>query len=207
MKARGVALGVAWELRRHDRSRFVTFTNMPPDWQVRRQRMRDLARWARKEGYENEWAWTTEEGSKTGMVHVHACQWGDYIPQADLQDRTGAIVDIRVIKGDAAAVTAYTAKGAGAVTRYLTKSAQDDYGRWLDLNGGRPLHTSRGFFQGVGTRGAVAAAKAEARKGDPVQWVVASAVAADVYLQSEQVPQDARVGFLRDRLFLLQERP
>lgn len=124
--------------------RFITLTNAPEDWQTRRGQVRDLARRLRGAGYRTEWIWVTERGHKNGMVHVHAVQHGDYVPQTHLQDLWGGRrVDIR------SAVPAhgeYISKSAARVAGYIGKSAAGDLDQALDLNGGRLHHWSRQFF-------------------------------------------------------------
>lgn len=124
--------------------RFLTFTNAPADWQQRRGQVRDLARRLRADGYDTEWIWVTEAGKQTGMIHVHAVQLGDYIPQARLQELWGGRrVDIRSATprhGE------YISKSAARVSNYVAKSGSEDLDNALELNGGRLHHWSRHFF-------------------------------------------------------------
>lgn len=124
--------------------RFMTFTNAPADWQERRSQVRDLARRMRANGYRTEWIWVTERGKKTGMVHVHAVQVGDYVPQEELQDLWGGRrVDVRTAQprhGE------YISKSASKVASYVSKGGRDDLEAAYDLNGGRLHHWSRGFW-------------------------------------------------------------
>ena len=130
--------------RQVEHPRFLTLTNAPEDWQQRRGQVRDLARRLRARGYETQWIWVTERGHKSGMVHVHAVQHGDYVPQAQLQDLWGdRRVDIRAAQprhGE------YISKSAARVAGYIGKSGTEDLDAALDLNGGRLHHWSRGFF-------------------------------------------------------------
>jgi hypothetical protein len=112
--------------------------------------MRDLARSLRADGFANEWWWTTEVGKKTGMIHIHALQHGDYIPRLTIQKKWGSIVDIRTAQGTSLAVARYMAKDASGVAAYMAKHAQSGYAQWVELNGGRPFHQSRGFHLGLG---------------------------------------------------------
>lgn len=132
-----------------DHPRFITLTNAPADWQQRRGQVRDLARRLRANGLATEWIWTTEAGHKTGMIHCHLIQYGDYIPQADLQDLWGGRrVDIRAAQ---ARHGEYISKSASRVANYVGKGAESDLDEALTLNGGRLHHWSRGFF-GMGIR-------------------------------------------------------
>lgn len=105
----------------------------------------------RSEGYRCEWAWTVEHGSKTGMVHVHALQHGDYIPQRALQAMWGRRVDIRKVAGAQGAAN-YAMKEARRVAGYAMKGTHSDLLAHLDRNGGRGCHLSRGYLHGKRTR-------------------------------------------------------
>lgn len=131
--------------------RFVTLTQAPAEWQALRQRVRKLCLRARNDGYRVEWAWTVEKGSQTGMIHVHALQHGDYIPQRRLQDLWGRRVDIRAIK-TATGAALYSLKEAQRVAGYATKGARSNLVEHLALNGGRGYHISRGYLRGKSTR-------------------------------------------------------
>lgn len=143
-KAKEKAAIVAWAKP----ERFLTFTLAPKDWQVLRKKVRVLKATLRAAGYDCEWAWTVEEGKKTGMRHVHALQHGSFIPQAELQDRWGAIVDIRKINA-AAGAGKYALKEARRVAGYASKGAAAHLERHLALNGGRGIHISRGYLRGL----------------------------------------------------------
>lgn len=143
-RARVRARLITERCRQKERPRFITLTNAPEGWDKRRGQVRDLARRLRAAGFDTEWVWVTERGSKTGMVHVHAIQWGSYIPQAGLQDMWGGRrVDIRSAQprhGE------YISKSAARVSSYVGKGAEMDLEAALGLNGGRLHHWSRGFF-------------------------------------------------------------
>lgn len=131
--------------------RFATLTNAPADWQKLRQKVRKLCLRLRNDGYRVEWAWTVERGSKTGMRHIHALQHGDFIPQAELQERWGAIVHIERVRGTAGAAN-YAMKEASRVTHYAVKGTTSDLAAHLALNGGRGYHISRRYLRGQRTR-------------------------------------------------------
>ena len=124
--------------------RFITLTNAPEGWQQRRGQVRDLTRRIRSAGYECQWIWVTERGSKTGMVHIHAVQIGDYLPQAQLQSWWG---DRRVdVRSAQARHGEYISKSASRVASYVSKGGSEDLDAALSLNGGRLHHWSRGFW-------------------------------------------------------------
>ena len=162
-KAFRAAVIASWAIRESEpycdrrgrelRGRFLTLTNAPEDWQARRGQVRDLRRRLVSDGYRVEWAWTTEKGKRNGMVHVHLLQHGDFIPQGDLEAAWGGRrVDIRAIDGGN--VSSYVTKDALAVAGYVVKgrTAHFGMGPFLDLNGGRAMHWSRGFLHGLTKR-------------------------------------------------------
>lgn len=131
------------------RVRFVTLTLAPDDWQDLRRKMRDLAQYLRRRGIEVNWLWVVEEGSKTGMRHVHAVQWGDFIPWRDLLGWWGARVQIEA----SSAAVGYLGKN---IIRYLGKGLDGDreaIESHMNLNGGRAAHWTRGFFAGLSREG------------------------------------------------------
>lgn len=131
--------------------RFVTLSQAPLTWQPLRQKVRKLTMAVRAAGYRTEWAWTVERGSKTGMIHVHALQHGDYIPQKELQRLWGRIVHIKAIKG-AQGAAGYAMKEASRVAGYAMKGTHEALLGHLDLNGGRGCHMSRRYLRGERTR-------------------------------------------------------
>lgn len=196
-KAREAVSVMAWGAAQ-TRARFVTLTLAPENWQQRRQKVRDLRRLLRRRGFRWEFAWSTELGSETGMVHVHGLQHGDYVPQAVLQDVWGAIVDIRAVRTprgaagyalkEAARVAGYAMKGSRVDVRSVESTPpadladsggkEDPLRAHLDLNGGRAAHWSRGYLHGQDKRGALAAVRSSGREGltwrlEP-GWVVPS---------------------------------
>lgn len=160
-RARVRAGVITWQQRQHCRSRLITLTNCPEDWQKRRGQVRDLRRRIMAGGRQCEWIWTTERGSKSGMVHVHAIQHGDFIPQAELQSLWGdRIVDVRQVH-DAAK---YISKSAAKVAGYIGKEAGNGINGLsihLGNNGGRLHHWSRQFFGGLSIREATVASRGE----------------------------------------------
>jgi len=173
-KVRGVTLAVAWQQTRVPLTRLVTLTQAPEDWQKRRQRMRTMSLWVRNKGYSWNVAWTTEKGSETGMVHIHAIQYGSFVPQAELQDRWGSIVDIRAIKNSGQAAAGYLTKESRAAVNYVAKEGSKSYMQWAQLNGGRPMHFSRGYFGSYGIEEAKKQARAHYSRGEQHEWRVAT---------------------------------
>jgi hypothetical protein len=174
-KALQMAAIAAWAIRQADRGRFMTLTLAPDEWQVRRQKMRNFRRLLNARGIEWECAWATERGSKTGMTHVHALQHGDYVPGELLNEVWGARCNVKAIQTgagvaryvtkEALKVAGYTVKGSSAAT--MGEQAMHDF---LDLNGGRPMHWSKGFLHGLTKREALTSLKAELSDGEVRTW-------------------------------------
>jgi hypothetical protein len=75
---------------------------------------------------------------------------------------TGGVA--RYVTKEALRVAGYTVKGSTAST---TADAMNAY---LDLNGGRPLHWSRGYLHGLTKRQALNALRAELADGEVRTW-------------------------------------
>lgn len=127
------------------RVRFITLTQAPAGWQATREAMRTWLQNLRRDGYAMHVLWVVEEGSETGMKHVHVIQWGSYIPK----ERLSASWPYGSTQIEAArAASDYLAKG---VLRYVAKGLDGDreaIEEHMNLNGGRAAHWSREFFDG-----------------------------------------------------------
>lgn len=130
--------------------RFITLTQAPAEWHSLRAKVRKLSWRLRQDGYGVEWAWCVERGGNTGMIHVHALQHGNYIPQRILQDRWGSIVHVSAVRSGSAPAK-YALKGAAS--RYALKGASSagQLDEHLELNGGRGVHLSRRYLHGKTT--------------------------------------------------------
>lgn len=128
-----------------ERVRFITLTRAPEGWEATRQAVRTWLQHLRRKGYRMHVLWVVEEGSETGMKHVHAVQWGDFVPKAELSASWPH--GFTQIEG-ARAATNYLAKN---VVRYVAKGIDGeraDIEGHMNLNGGRAAHWSREFFAG-----------------------------------------------------------
>jgi ferredoxin len=173
-KATTAAAVMTWAMRQADRSRLVTLTLAPEDWQTRRQKARDFARSLRKQGYAWEWAWTTEKNPRGTGLHVHGIQHGARVPQPVLQDTWGAIVDVRAVRSqlqDRTGAAVYTVKESLRVAGYTVKGATGGgLAEHLDLNGGRAAHWSRGFLHGKTKREALTELRKDLADGESLTW-------------------------------------
>lgn len=133
-----------------DRARFITLTRAPEGWQETRAAMWRWLERLRRQGFTMHVLWVVEEGSDTGMKHVHVIQWGDFIPKALLSESWPyGSTQIEAAK----AATDYLAKG---VLRYVAKELDGDSSSiegHMNLNGGRAAHWSREFFAGESREG------------------------------------------------------
>jgi hypothetical protein len=130
-----------------DRVRFITLTRAPEGWEETRQAMKVWLLHLRRLGFDMRVMWVVEKGDDTGMKHVHAIQWGDYVPKETLSESWP--YGMTQIEG-ARAASNYLAKG---VVRYVAKNLDGDHQSiegHMNLNGGRAAHWSREFFAGQG---------------------------------------------------------
>lgn len=135
---------MAWGASQAERVRLVTLTLLPDEWQKARGQVRDLVRRLRKK-WSLEWAWAIEPNPAGTGHHAHAIQWGDYLPQDELQDMWGGrICHITAVRKSA---NGYIRKCA-MVAGYVTKDAEQH----LKANGGRPVHMTRGYLHGKTSR-------------------------------------------------------
>ena len=172
-KAMTAAACMTWAMRTADRSRLVTLTLAPEDWQARRKKARVFAAALRADGYRWEWSWTTERNPRGTGLHIHGVQHGDRVPQSRLQETWGAIVDVRAVgrKHLEAAASRYTVKEALRVAGYAVKGAGGGgLSEHLDLNGGRAAHWSRGFLHGKTKREALSEVRKELADGEALTW-------------------------------------
>lgn len=132
-----------------DRVRFITLTQAPEGWEPTRQAVRTWHQNLRRNGYEMNTLSVVERG-EGGMKHVHAVQWGDFIPKSVLDESWPyGFNEIEAAR----AATDYLAKG---VIRYVAKELDgdgDSIESHMNLNGGRAAHWSRGFFGGLSRDG------------------------------------------------------
>ena len=130
--------------------RFVRFSLAGDDWPTIRSRVFRVSYDVRAAGFSWNLAYAVERNPKGTGFLAHAYQWGDFVPQRRLQaicSRRGmGFPDIRSWKQLGAQGTAYAMKAA---TGYAMKGADraDGLREYLDLNGGRLIHASRGFWR------------------------------------------------------------
>lgn len=124
------------------------------DWQTVRRR---AMRFAYRVRQRRRWSWcyhVEPNPSADGEHHVHWVQWGDRVPVAELRSAAeregfGSWVGIHRIKA-AHAASFYGLKLAGEAYGLKLASEPESLTRYLDANGGRMVHASRGFWRDLG---------------------------------------------------------
>lgn len=114
----------------------ITLTAIPQDKIRAYLGFQHLVQEIRHEGMRFEYARFLEVGSKTGMLHFHIAQRGDFLPVRWLSSRAAA-------NGLGKIVHAEHCHGAGPafyLSKYITKDA-------VGLSGWRKVASSRGFFR------------------------------------------------------------
>jgi hypothetical protein len=130
-------------------TRAILLTQVGRDFPTIRLRVKKLTYRVRQDGFEMHWCWHVEPNpSGDGQHHVHGWQRGDFVPQARLSEIAasegmGSFVRISRIRQTAKAV------------KYGMKLTGIDYGmkhaeaaEYLEANGKRLVHSSRGFWIG-----------------------------------------------------------
>jgi len=151
----------------------MTLTKVGDDWQVIRGRMKRLQYDLVREIGVCDWVWSVEQNPKGTGHHVHAWQRGEFVPQARLSELAdyngmGFRVDIRRWYSEGKGAESYGLKGIGYG---LKGSAGEESARvYLEVNGARLTHQSRGFFEG-GVRAAEQRGVERARAaGEQQDW-------------------------------------
>ena len=130
--------------------RLITLTGVGYPWARAQRQMQSLRQRLRRRGLEVEWCWTVEANPRETGHHLHAAQHGSFIPQAMLSE-SAASVGMGEVAWIERARTGpqgahYGLKGA----LYPMKGASDPGAAlwsFLDVNGGRLHHHTRGFFR------------------------------------------------------------
>lgn len=130
--------------------RLVTLTGVGFPYSVVQRRMATLLQHMRRRGFTFNATWTVEANPRETGHHLHAAQWGSYVPQGFLSEAAksagmGEVTWIeRARTGPQGAH--YGLKGA----LYQVKGGQDpgeELLRFLEANGGRLVHSTRGFWR------------------------------------------------------------
>jgi hypothetical protein len=152
------------------------------------------------DGYDWEWSWSVERNPAGTGLHVHACQHGAHkVPQEALQERWGAIVDVRAVRNlrDRQGVATYTVKEALKVAGYTVKGATasaESLRDHLAVNGGRVAHWSRGFLHGETRRSALGRIREELAGEERLTWAVVPAGAPAPALALHQLHPSRRLA-------------
>jgi len=133
---------LAWPVR------MVRLSLVKPEWQHCRAQLRDWVRRVRK-AYQWEWAWSIEPNPKGTGFHLHALQWGEFVPKKRLEQLWGGrFINIKLVRKTGK--ENYITK-CYQIAKYSTKVNLEH----LELNGGRCVHMSRGYLHGMTSREAL----------------------------------------------------
>lgn len=131
--------------------RFILFTRIGSSWADAQWRIEEVVRDVRAAGYRFEYCLHIEPNPKGTGLHGHLYQWGDYVPQAFLQERCLAAgmgwPDIRAWRPRGGPKVSYGLKLAGIDYGLKLAKRAEALGLYLDANGGRLAHSSRSFFR------------------------------------------------------------
>jgi len=175
------ALAIAHAVADAGPERWVRYSLVGDDWQTVRNRFKQNTHRLRERGYAYEVAWYVHRNPEQTGFHVHAHEHGDYIPQHEMQEVAASVgwgfPDIRAWRTGTRGTTYGLAEMLG--TAYASREIRGEgMYRYLDWNGGRPVHTTRAFWRrtdGVSVSGLQSAVRAsyEARFGEQVgRWVL-----------------------------------
>jgi hypothetical protein len=132
----------------------VRFSLVGNDWPTTRNRIKQVSHLVRREGYEWHLAYHVEPNPRGTGRHAHGYQRGSFVPQALLQDvcRTAGMgfPDIRrwePPKQDPDKPVGYGLKLAGIDYGLKMADTEENLRTYLDCNGGRLVHTTRGYWR------------------------------------------------------------
>lgn len=153
----------------------IHLTLVGEKWQVRRNRMKRFRFALVREGYPFEWAWHVEPNPRNTGHHVHALFRGKYMNADHVRsiaagEGLGARVELDWLRDPARAAN-YNLKTIASTygVKMLDGEGQDVF---LDANGGRPVHNSRGWWPDRGLWASVKAAQVQVRgPPDPGPWI------------------------------------
>jgi len=147
-RARSYASAVAYV----DPGTFGRFSLMPETFEATRRQMYDLRRRI-KDRYEGgcEWAWVRHRNPRGTGFHVHFLARMGFVPQRGLQAMMGGRIPwlAKTRRPEAVSDYALGVRDRGGAAGYLVSKARPEFfAVHLELNNGRALHWSRGFFPG-----------------------------------------------------------
>lgn len=152
---------------------FGRLSLMPESWEETRSQVRDLRRRLSNRYGSVEWAWVRHRNPQLTGYHVHFVGRLPWIPQRELQGMTGGRIPwIQKAKQElgSADYLLGVRERHGASGYLLKRAARPEF--WLDhleLNGGRGVHWSRGFFGEDKVEDVLHAVRASHRSGN---WYV-----------------------------------
>jgi hypothetical protein len=116
--------------------------------------MKDLRYDLRAAGLEVDWCWHVEPNPAGTGHHVHGWQRGDFLPQGILSEMAdgcgmGRVCDVRKWRPKGGPAVSYGLKLAGIGYGLKMAEGERQLEEYLRVNGGRMVHSSRGFWVDV----------------------------------------------------------
>ncbi len=146
-------IGGAIALARPDRA--ILLTDVGNDWQTSRNRAKQFAHHVKRRlGIPFDWCWHIEPNPKDTGRHAHGWQRGeDFLPQRALSEVArsvgmGPVVFVNRVKTKPGEAIGYGMKLAGVAYGLKLTEAEATMGVYLEANGNRLVHASRGFWRG-----------------------------------------------------------
>ncbi len=144
-------IGGAIALARPERA--ILLTDVGNEWQTVRPRVKRIAYRLRRDlGRSVNWCWHVEPNPKGTGQHAHIWQHGDFIPQRALsaaaaREGMGKVAYISRVKAKPGQTLDYGMKLAGVAYGLKLAEAEDTMKVYLEANGNRLVHASRGFWR------------------------------------------------------------
>jgi hypothetical protein len=165
-----------------DSDSFITLTNLPADWASVQRIWKNVISRAERDGHGRQdwnWLYVIEEDTVEQTVHLHALVHGKAPPHGfwdKVNDElTGGLAHVRPAHSGHGS---YLTKGCVRDKQRCYVCETERLARHLELNGGRVVHNSQGFFRDPnrqpigGLRKAVDRIRARRRRTNPEDWVI-----------------------------------
>lgn len=163
--------------------RQLELTQVGDVWQTVRTRVRKWTQRIREHGYQIDWCYHVEPNPKGTGHHLHGFARGDFIPQAIISSVAdscgmGRVAYIQKFEAPEDQGVGYGVKMAGVPYGLKMAEQQASMNTYLQANGGRLVHASRGFWQvdgapvGLGEAKKAWAARGHANSAAEQQWTL-----------------------------------
>ncbi len=134
-------------------TRALLLTQVGNDWQTRRNRMKQFVYFLKREGVDVNLAWHVEDNPKATGYHAHCWHYGRHkLPKFRMSEISrrvgmGQFVTANKVKTVPGKPLGYGLKLAGLGYGMKQTQAAETMDSYLKANGGRMVHTTRGFWR------------------------------------------------------------